>query len=193
MLKTIFFTVLKLFLMVVVTAMVLFQIPELRYDFGSKTPVQIASQEQLALLNINRSTFASIEGTVNFDRAATFAMHGVRYTYFQLNEYGSKLVVRTYEPIDENWAHIDTHVGRLKPYHQMPFSRSVRAGFRQHFDVTIPDDAYFLGRDDIPKFNGWSIGATIFAVVLWCVLVYFFFIRKQGLRPFGEKRLEETA
>lgn len=177
-LKKIFFLILKLFLIVIVTSMVLFQIPELRYDFGSKEPVQITSPEQLQPGRFERSTFASVEGTIDFDRTAVFAMHGVRYTYFLLNEYDARLVVRSYEPVDEDWADITTHVGRLRPYHRMPFSRSVRAGFREHFGVTIPDDAYFLARDDVPAASGWTIGATVFAIVLWCVLFYFFFVHK---------------
>ena len=95
-----------------------------------------------------------------------------------LNEFDTALVVRTYEPVGGEWAGIDRHLGRFRRYSRMPFSRSVRAGFRQHFDITIPDNAYFLGRDDVPKPSGWSVGATIFAVVLWCILVYFFFVRR---------------
>jgi len=177
-LKNILFLILKLFLLLVVTSMVLFQIPELRYDFGPDKPVEIESPEQLKALAVEGSTFAAVKGTVNFDRAATFATHGLKYTYFMLNEYGDMLIVRTYETIDEDWAEVDKHVGRLKPYDQMPFSRSVRAGFSKNFDVMIADDAYFLGRDDVPHLSGWSIGASVFAVVLWCVLFYFFFVYK---------------
>jgi hypothetical protein len=28
----------------------------------------------------------------------------------------------------------------------------------------------------VPRFSGWSVGAVIFAGVLWCVLAYFFFV-----------------
>lgn len=185
--KTFFFTVIKVFLLVVVTAMVFFQIPELRYDFGSKEPVVIDSPEQLKELNIDRSTFVSIHGTINFDRAATFATHGLKYTYFMLNDYDAMLIVRTYETVDESWAEIDRYIGRLQPYDQMAFSRSVRAGFKTNFDVMIADKAYVLGRDDVPAVSGWSVGATIFAVILWCILVYFFFIRKGGLSPIAVK------
>jgi hypothetical protein len=163
--------------MLVVTAMIRFQIPELRYDLGSKEPVQITSPNDLSVERFTRSTFASVHGRVDLTKAATFAMHGVRFTYFLLEGYGPRLVVRTPEQVDEEWSQIDTHVGRLRPYRRMPFSRSVRAGFRTHFDVEIPDDALFLARDDVPRFSGWSIGAVVFASILWCILAYFFFLR----------------
>ncbi|UCD50046.1 MAG: hypothetical protein JSW27_21255 [Phycisphaerales bacterium] len=172
----VFLTFIKIFLMLVVTAMIRFQIPELRYDLGSKEPVQITSPNDLSIQRFAQSTFASVHGTIDPNRAATFAMHGVRFTYFFLQDYGPKLVVRTSEQIDEGWTQIGTHMGRLKPYRRMPFSRSVRAGFRKNFDVGIPEDALFLGRDDVPRFSGWTIGAVIFASVLWCVLAYFFFL-----------------
>jgi len=130
----------------------------------------------LSVERFGRSTFASIHGTVDLTKAAIFAMHGVRFTYFLLEEYGPGLVVRTPEQIDEGWTQIDTHLGRLRPYRRMPFSRSVRAGFRKNFDVGIPEDALFLGREDVPRFSGWSVGAVIFASLLWCILAYFFFL-----------------
>jgi len=172
----IFLTLLKIFLMLVVTAMIRFQMPELRYDLSSKEPVQITSPNDLSVERFAHATFASVHGTIDLDKAATFAMHGVRFTYFLLEGYGPKLVVRTAEGIDEGWTQIDKHVGRLKPYRRMPFSRSVRAGFRKNFDVGIPEDALFLGRDDVPHLSGWTVGAVIFAGVLWCVLAYFFFL-----------------
>ena len=178
MIKSAFITFLGLFLVLVTTSMVYFQLPELRYDFGPKEPVMIDSPEQLADALTGRQIFASVKGTINFDRAATFSKHGVRYTYFMLNEYDTALVVRTYETINEDWAGLDRHLGRFRKYRRMPFSRSVRAGFHKNFDITIPDSAFFLGRDDVPKPSGWSVGAAIFAVTLWCILVYFFFVRR---------------
>jgi hypothetical protein len=126
--------------------------------------------------------FVSIRGKPDFSKAATFAKHGVRYTYFLLNEYGDKLIVRSPETPNEEWASIDLHLGRLRPYHRMPFSRSVRAGFAQIHDVNIPAQAFSLARDDVPRLSGWSLGGLIFAVVLWCVLVYFFFIHRRLFR-----------
>ena len=172
----VFFTILKIFLLLVVTAMVRFQIPELRYDLGSKEPVKIESPDQLKPGSFTQATFASVKAKPDFTRAATFAKHGVQFTYFFLQGYDKKLVVRTSEPVTEEWNDIEFHLGRLRTYNRMPFSRSVRAGFRKNFDIGIPEDAFFLARDDVPKPSGWSIGATIFAGVLWCVLFYFFFV-----------------
>jgi hypothetical protein len=172
----IFLTLLKVFLLLVVTMMIRFQIPELRYDFGTKEPIHIQSADELSMERFPRSTFAKIQGKANFTKAASFAKHGVRYTYFLLDEYGAKLVVRTPEAVSEEWGGIDFHIGRLRPYHRMPFSRSVRAGFRKLFDVGIPEDAFFLARDDAPRPNGWSIFGMSFAGILFCVLTYFFFI-----------------
>ena len=170
---------LKVFVLLVVTAMIKSQIPELKYDLGTKEPVSIESLADLSTLDFDRSLFVSVRGKPDLSKAATFAKHGVRYTYFLLNGYNDKLVVRSPETPNEEWNNIDLHLGRLRPYHRMPFSQSVRAGFAQLFDVTIPDDAYSLSRDDVPRLSGWSVGAVIFAVILWCVLAYFFFVHSR--------------
>jgi hypothetical protein len=173
----VFLTFLKIVILLVVAGMVKLQIPELQYDLGTKEPVRIESPDDLSTKHFGRSTFVSVRGTPDLSKAATFAKHGVRYTYFLLSEYGNKLVVRSPETPKEDWTPIEFHVGRLRPYQGMPFSRSVRAGFAQFFDVTIPDDAFSLARDDVPSLSGWSVGAVTYAVVLWCVLAYFFFVR----------------
>jgi hypothetical protein len=167
---------LKLFLLLVVTAMVRFQMPELRYDLGEKEPVHIESPEELSFERFPEATFVAIHGRADLTKAATFAKHGVRYTYLLLEEYGPRLVVRTAEEVSEEWAQIDVHMGRLRAYPRMAFDSSVGAGFRSLFDVEIAEDAFFLGRDDVPGLNGWNLGAVIFACVLWCVLFYFFFL-----------------
>ncbi len=171
-------TVLKLFLLAVVTMMIRVQIPELRYDFGPREPVEVASVDDLSLERFPLPTVASIHGKPDLTKAAAYATHGVPFSYFLLDGYGTKVVVRTPEKIDPAWADISVHIGRLRPYHRMPFSRSVRAGFQQLFDVHIPDDAFFLARDDVPQPSGWTLGAVIFASILWCVLAYFFFIHR---------------
>jgi hypothetical protein len=193
LLGRIFLTLLKLFLLLVVTAMIKFQIPELQYDFGEKEPVNIQSADELSVEHFGRSTFASVQGKADFTKAASFSKHGVRYTYFLLDEYGTKLVIRTPEAVSEEWAKIDFHIGRLRPYHRMPFSRSVRVGFRKHFDIGIPEDAFFLARDDTPRPNGWSIGAVIFASVLWCILTYFFFIHRRIFTDKGKKQQQTSV
>lgn len=186
-LKRFFLTLLKIFLVLVVTAMIRFQIPELRYDFGTKEPIVVESVDDLSPERFHRSTFVSVRGKADFTKAVTFAMHGVRYTYFLLEEYGAKLVVRTPEEVNEEWENIEFHIGRLRPYRHMPFSRSVRAGFRKLFEVGIPEDAFFLARDDVPRPSGWTISAVIFAGTLWCVLAYFFFIRSRIIKVKSEK------
>jgi hypothetical protein len=193
MLGRIFLTVVKIFLLLVVTAMIKFQIPELQYDFGKKEPVNIQSTDELSSELFGRSTFVSVRGKADFTKAASFSKHGVRFTYFLLEEYGNKLVVRTHEEVNEEWKKIDFHIGRLRPYHRMPFSRSVRAGFRKLFDVGIPEDAFFLARDDVPHPNGWSIGAVSFAGVLWCILFYFFFVHRRILAARIKKQQSEVS
>jgi hypothetical protein len=110
-----------------------------------------------------------------------------------LKEYGTMLVVRTSEKVSEDWEKIDTHLGRLRPYHRMPFSRSVRAGFRDTVGVSIPENAFFLARDDVPKLNGWNIGAVSFASILWCILFYFFFVRRRILAAGIKKQQPEIS
>lgn len=169
-------TCIKLFLIIVVTMYFKFLIPELRYDFGTKEPVKIESMEDLLAARSHRAVFASVRGRADFTKAVILAKHGVRYTYFLLEEYGPMLVVRTPEKVSEQWADIEFHVGRLRPYKRMPFDRTVSAGFRTSRDIIIPEDAFFLGRDDAPRPSGWPVGAVIFSSVLWCVLFYFFFV-----------------
>lgn len=191
--KRIFLFVLKLFLILIVTMMIKFQIPEMRYDFGTRKPLQIETADELSKEHFGNSTFVSVHGKPDFSKAAIFSKHGVTFTYFLLKEYGAMLVVRTSEKVNEDWEKIDTHLGRLRPYHRMPFSRSVRAGFRDNVGVSIPENAFFLGRDDVPKPNGWNIGAVIFAGILWCVLVYFFFIHGHLPSSSQTKHRDEAA
>jgi hypothetical protein len=180
-------TFLKILLLLFLALMVKFQIPELRYDLGTKEMMHIKSLEGLSMERFQRSTFVSIRGKADFTKAATFAKYGVPYTYFLLDEHGSKLVVRSPEKLSEKWAEIDVHIGRLRPFQRMPFKRSVRAGFRKLFDVDIPEDAFFLARDDVPQASGWSIGAVAFAGILWCLLVYLFFFRGRLLTVWGRR------
>jgi hypothetical protein len=191
--KRVFLFVLKLFLILVVTMMIKFQVPELRYDFGTKKPVQIESADELSKERFATSTFVSVHGKSDFSKAAIFSKHGVTFTYFLLKEYGAMLVVRTSEKVNEDWEKIDTHLGRLRPYHRMPFSRSVRAGFRDTVGVSISENAFSLARDDVPKPNGWNIGAVILAGILWCVLAYFFFIHGHLPSLSQTKHRNETA
>ncbi|MBW8038558.1 MAG: hypothetical protein FVQ85_01000 [Planctomycetes bacterium] len=189
----VFLTFLKILLLLFLALMMKFQIPELRYDLGTKEMVHIQSPADLSTERFQQSTFVSIRGKADFTKAATFVKYGVPYTYFLLDEHGSKLVVRSPEALSEKWAEIDSHIGRLRPFHRMPFSRSVRAGFLKLFDVGIPEDAFFLARDDVPRPSGWSIGGVAFAGILWCVLVYLFFIHSRFFRPLGRKGHEPAV
>lgn len=171
-LKRIALTIGKVLALLLVIRMIGFQVPELRYDFSSREPVLIESAQQLSIALHADSTFVSVTGTPDLTKAASFAKHGVLFNYFLLEEYGTTLVVRTPEPITEDWSNIEHHLGRLQVYQRMPFRRSVRAGFESLFGETIPDDAYFLARDDVPRPNGWNIGAVIFATLLWLVMAY---------------------
>ncbi len=172
----VFLIILKLFMMFVVTAMIMFQIPELQYDFGTKEPLCIKSVDELSIDRFPQSTFVSIQGKGDFAKAATLAKYGVQYTYFLLDGFDNKLVVRTHEAVGKEWENIDFHIGRLRPFDQMPFSRSIRAGFRKLYDVGVDQDAFFLARDDVPRLSGWSIGAVSLVSILWCLMAYFFFV-----------------
>jgi hypothetical protein len=182
--KRVVVTLGKLFLLLLVTMMVRFQLPELRYDFGPHRPVEVKGVDDLSLERFRQPTFAAISGKPDLTKAAVYASHGVPFTYFLLEGYGSKIVVRTPELVQKKWADVDSHLGRLRPYRRMPFSRSVRSGFHQLFGMSIPEDAFFLARDDVPRPSGWNIGAIVYAGVLWCVLAYFFFLRRHVGRAF---------
>jgi hypothetical protein len=184
----------KMLIMAVATLMIIVQIPELRYDLASGEPVQITAADQLSPARYAGPTLAVVHGTPDFERAAIFAKHGVQFTYFLLEEYGTALVVRAPEPLTEEWKQIDRHVGRLRTYARMPFRRSIRAGFRSNFGVELPEDALFLARDDVPRLSGWAIGAAVFSTALWCILFYCLFIwhgtriaRRRPPRPHGRR------
>jgi hypothetical protein len=78
----VFLTFLKILLLLFLALMVKFQIPELRYDLGTKEMVHIKSLEGLSIERFQRSTFVSIHGKADFTKAATFSKYGVPYTYF---------------------------------------------------------------------------------------------------------------
>jgi hypothetical protein len=176
-LKRIALFLVKVFVMVIVTVMATVLIPEFRYDLGPKTPVDVAAPRDLSPERFATSTFATVHGKGDFDKAFVHAKYGVPYTYFLLDDYGPALVVRTAEEVTDDWEKLDRHVGRLRKYRRMPFSRTVRAVFKDRFKVDIPANALFLARDDVPRLSGWQVAAAIFACVLWFLLAYLFFIR----------------
>ena len=173
-------TVLKLFALVFVASMILIQIPELGYDFGPKEPVEISGPEELTPSRFSRATFVSLSGTPNFDRAFIYRRYGLSYTYFQIESYGTRLVVRTYEEVDDDWETITQFVGKLRPFGRQPFSYRIRDIYLDRFQEEIPQDAYFLALYDVPKTSGWQIGAVALAAVMWVVMFYmFFFFRRK--------------
>ncbi|MFC1607303.1 hypothetical protein ACFL47_04965 [Candidatus Latescibacterota bacterium] len=158
-----------------VALMILVQIPELRYDFGASKPLTISSPEELNDAHIVRSTFSSVEGTPNFDLAFVYKRYGMSYTYFTLEPYGVKLILRTYDTVTDEWKNIDRFLGKLRPFDDQPFSYSIRKIFKDKNQIDIPENSYFLGLRDVPKPSGWQVGAIVFASILWLVMFYMFF------------------
>ncbi len=171
-------TLLKVLALLFVGSMVIIQIPELSYDFGPQQPVEINGPEELTRSRFNKSTFASIEGTPNFDRAFIYKRYGLSYTYFTIEPYGINLVARTYEKVTDKWKDLTRFVGKLRPFNKQPFSYRIRQIYRDKFEEEVPEDAFFLALYDVPKVSGWQIGALIFASLLWGVMFYFFFFFK---------------
>ena len=163
-------------MLVFVGVMILIQIPELLYDFSGREPLRIDNVESLDKVNIKGSVFAAVKGVPDFTHAFTYHRYGLSYTYFMLEPYGRKLVVRTYETIDEDWAKRAQFLGKMRPFDDQPFSYRIRDLYLERFQMVIPHDACFLGLMDVPKPNGWSIGAVIFASLMWLTMFYFFFI-----------------
>ncbi len=190
-------TILKLAALAFIGAMGLVLIPELRYDLGPKTPIVIPSLEQLEKLGQAGPTFVAVEGRGDFEKAIIHKTYGVAFAYFLVKPYGRRLVVRTHERIEEeDWKRLDRFVGKLKTFRQMPFRRTIRAGFRDEFDVEIPSGAFFLARDDAPHVSGWQIFALIFVAVLWSVLFYIFLVfplRKKRSRSLFNNRAAHHA
>jgi hypothetical protein len=176
-------TFLKIFLLLIVAFMAWMQVPELVYDFGSRTPLEINDPSQLTGSKIGGATFASVAGTPDFTNAFVYRRYGLDHHYFTVEPYGVRLVVRTYDEIDEDWRHLTRFLGRMRPFDQQPFSRYIAAIYLDRFGVSIPPDAYFLALDDVPGPSGWQIGGLILSGTIWLVLFWLFFLRKRNLRP----------
>lgn len=171
--------ILKLLCLALPAGMAAIQVRELRYDYGSKTPVPIESPEELHAADIGHATFVRLAGKGDFDHAFIMHRYGISYTYFLLEPYGRTVVVRTYQPVDDNWRDIRQFVGKLRPFDQQPFSYRVRESFAKQYGVDIPADAYFLALYDVPKPDGWQIAAVVFSTVLFLAMLYFFFLRRK--------------
>jgi hypothetical protein len=179
--KVFWLTLLKLFALAFVAAMILIQIPELVYDFGPEEPVEIPGPEELGPARFHRATFVSISGIPNFDRAFIYRRYGLSYTYFLIEPYGIHLVARTYEEVGDDWKTVTQFVGKLRPFGRQPFSYRIRDIYRERFQEEIPEDAYFLALYDVPEASAWQIGAVALAAVLWVAMFYmfFFFFRRK--------------
>ena len=174
-------TFLKVFLLLLVAFMAWMQIPELFYDLGSKKPVEITSLADLTGSQIRGTVFASVKGTPDFTNAFVYQRYGLDHHYFTVEPYGMKMVVRTYDEITDEWRQIGRFVGRLRPFEKQPFSHYIAAIYREKFGVTVPEDAWFLALDDVPRPSGWQIGGLVLSAIIWLILFWAFFLRgKKG-------------
>lgn len=173
--KGFWLSLLKIFLLVFVAIMIVVQIPELRYDLGTKQPVNIENLEQLDPQRLAHTVFASLAGSPNFERAFIYQRYGLPHTFFVVEPYNMRLVVRTYEKVEEEWKDMRRFVGRLRPFDSQPFSYAIRKIFEEQFQEQVPENAYFLSLYDVPSLNGWQIWAVSFASILWGVMFFFFF------------------
>jgi hypothetical protein len=156
----------------------LLQIPELRYDLGPRTPAEVSGPADLAPRRFPTAAFVAVRGVPTFEHAFVYRRYGLDHTYFQLEAYGTRLVVRTYEKVTDEWHDLDRFLGRLQPFARQPFSYHVRDILRDRMGVEIPPDAYFLALDDVPRPSGWQVGGVIFSALLWGLLLYLFFLRR---------------
>ena len=168
--------VLKVLCLVFVAGMLAVQIPNLRYALGPKTPAPVETPEGLSRDRFGAAAFVSIQGRPDFDQAFVYKRYGLSYTYFTVQPYGLRLVVRTHETVTDDWRGINRFLGKLRRFERQPFSYRIRQIYHDRFGVDIPDDGFFLSLDEVPRLSGWQAGATIFALVLWLVLFYFFFL-----------------
>ena len=98
-------------------------------------------------------------------------------------------MVRTYEPVTDEWKDLNRFLGKLRPFNHQPFHYKIRDIYKEKFDIKVPDNAFFLGLDDVPKISGWQVGAVTFAFVLWLVMFYMFYFfkwEKPSLNDTGE-------
>jgi len=170
---------LKVFLLAFVAVMALTQIPELRYDLGSQEPATVAGVADLRPDRIAGPTFAAVSGTPDFSHAFVYRRYGLDHTYFTVEPYGPRLVVRTYDKVTDEWKDIRRFLGRLRPFAEQPFSYRIREIYRERAGIEIPEDAYFLALDDVPRASGWQVGAFVLSTVLWLGMLYGFFLRRR--------------
>jgi len=177
--------VLKILALSFVGAMFLVQIPEMRYDLGAKEPVVVSGPRELSFEKFPRATFVAVEGKPDFQKAFVYKRYGLSYTYFNIDPHGMGLVVRTHHKVTDEWRDLDRFLGKLRPFRYQPFHYRIRDIYKEMFDTPVPRDAFFLALDDVPRLNGWQVGAMIFAAVLWAGMFYMFFFFKGWKKPRG--------
>jgi len=167
---------LKLGVLVFVSAMIAVQVPELMYDLGPDRPFPIGNPEDLSTKRFPSATFVSVSGKPDFRNAFIYRRYGLSYTYFTLQPYGLRLIVRTHSRVTDEWKALERFLGKLRPFRRQPFHYRIRDIYQEKFQVTIPEDAFFLALDDVPRINGWQVGALAFGSLLWFVMFYVFFL-----------------
>ncbi|MFC1822405.1 hypothetical protein ACFL9T_06830 [Thermodesulfobacteriota bacterium] len=183
--KKFWLTILKLIALGFVSAMLLVQIPELFYDLGPKSPLAISTPQGLSRDRIAGATFVSIEGKPDFKNAFIYRRYGLSYSYFTVEPYGMRLIARTHEEVTDEWNQLNRFMGKLRPFNRQPFHYRIRDIYQEKFQIDVPSDAFFLALDDVPKINGWQISAMVFAILLWLVMFYMFFL-------FGRRRSKKN-
>jgi len=178
-LKSVALTALKLACLAFVGLMGLTQVPELRYDFGSRQPVLVAGLADLDPQRVRGPTFAAVDGTPDFTHAFVYQRYGLDHTYFTVEPYGLRLVVRTYGKVSDEWKDLRRFLGRLQPFASQPFSYRIREIYRERMGLEVPEDAFFLALDDVPRPSGWQLGALGLSGILWLVMLYLFFLRRR--------------
>lgn len=178
-LKWVAITVAKTVSLLFVGWMISLQIPEIFYDLGPKIPIVVSGPEELFPGRFTHPVFAAIKGQGDFEKAFVYKTHGLSYSYFTIKTFGhEKVVVRTSEPVTDQWNEFDRFVGRLRPFRQQPFSYRIKAILKDSFQIDLPDGAYFLALYDKPELNGWQVGAALFASLMWVLMFYMFFIHR---------------
>jgi hypothetical protein len=182
--KRFWLTIVKVLGLLFVVAMVWWQIPELRYDLSPKQPVEIRTRGDMSPDQFSRTTFVLVHGRPDFARAFIYQRYGLSYTYFTIEPYGMHLVVRTYEKVTDEWRALNRFLGKLGPFDRQPFSYRVRDIYQERFQVDVPENAFFLALDDVPRLSGWQVGGVIFAGALGLAMFYLFFLFRRG----GQRR-----
>lgn len=166
---------LKVMALLFVGGMILVHIPELIYDLGPRTPMAISSPDDLSTERPLRTSFVSISGEPDFEKAFVYKRYGLSYTYFNIRPYGMKVIVRTYHTVNDEWKDLNRFLGKLKSFKRQPFYYKIRDIYKEQFGTDVPEGAFFLSLDDVPKLSGWQVGAAILACVLWAIMFYMFY------------------